>query len=75
MSQLFTSGGQSIEISTSVLPNEYSGMISFRIDWFDLLAVQGTLKSSPAPHCESIFQFSSVQLISVAQSCQLFMTP
>ena len=45
MSQLFTSGGQSIEISTSVLPNEYSGMISFRIDWFDLLAVQGTLKS------------------------------
>ena len=26
-------------------PNEYSGPISFRIDWFDLLAVQGTLKS------------------------------
>ena len=26
--------------------NEYSGLISFRIDWFDLLAVQGTLKSS-----------------------------
>ena len=25
-------------------PNEYSGLISFRIDWFDLLAVQGTLK-------------------------------
>ena len=25
--------------------NEYSGMISFRIDWFDLFAVQGTLKS------------------------------
>ena len=25
--------------------NEYSGWISFRIDWFDLLAVQGTLKS------------------------------
>ena len=25
--------------------NEYSGMISFRIDWFDLLAIQGTLKS------------------------------
>ena len=37
--------------------NEYSGLISFRIDWFDLLAVQGTLKSllqhtvySLAPH-------------------------
>ena len=27
--------------------NEYSGLISFRTDWFDLLAVQGTLKSSP----------------------------
>jgi len=26
-------------------PNEYSGLISFRIDWFDLLAAQGTLKS------------------------------
>ena len=26
-------------------PNEYSGLISFRVDWFDLLAVQGTLKS------------------------------
>ena len=27
--------------------NEHSGLISFRIDWFDLLAVQGTLKSLP----------------------------
>ena len=26
-------------------PNEYSGLISFRMDWFDLLAVQGTLES------------------------------
>ena len=34
--------------SFSISPsNEYSGLISFRIDWFDLLAVQGTLKS---PH-------------------------
>ena len=32
----------SFSISTS---NEYSGLISFRIDWFDLLTVQGTLKS------------------------------
>ena len=32
--------------SFSITPsNEYSGLISFRIDWFDLLAVQGTLKS------------------------------
>ena len=34
--------------------NEYSGLISFRIDWFNLLAVQGTLKSSPAPQLKSI---------------------
>ena len=41
--------------SFSISPfNEYSGLISFRIDWFDLLAVQGTLKSSPAPQFESI---------------------
>ena len=47
MSQLFASGGQSTRASSfSISPsNEYSGLISFRIDWFDLLAVQGTLKS------------------------------
>ena len=33
--------------------NEYSGL-SFRIDWLDLLAVQGTLESSPAPQFKSI---------------------
>ena len=31
------------------LSNEYSGLISFRIDWFNLLAVQGTQESSPMP--------------------------
>ena len=37
--------------SFSVTPsNEYSVLISFRIDWFDLLAVQGTLKSLLQPH-------------------------
>ena len=47
MSQLFASGGQSIGVlaSTSVLPNEHPGLISFRMDWLDLLAAQGTLKS------------------------------
>ena len=46
MRQLFTSVGQSIGVAASVLPSsEYSGLISFRIDGFDLLAVQGTLKS------------------------------
>ena len=47
MSQFFTSGGPSIGVSASasVLSNEYSGLVSFRIDWFDLLAIQETLKS------------------------------
>ena len=41
--------------SFSISPfNEYSGLISFRIDRFDLLAVQGTLKSSPAPQFKNI---------------------
>ena len=40
----------SFSISSS---NEYSGLISFRIDWFDLLAVQGTLKSL-LQHCSLI---------------------
>ena len=45
MSQYFASVGQSIGVtaSTSVLPMK--GLISFRMDWLDLLAVQGTLKS------------------------------
>ena len=47
VSQFFTSGGQSIKsFSVSISPsNEYSGLISLRMDWLDLLAVQGTLKS------------------------------
>ena len=37
--------------SFSISPsNEYSGLISFRIDWFDLLAVQGTFKSLLQQH-------------------------
>ena len=34
--------------------NEYSGLISLRVDWLDLLIVQGTLKSSPTPQFKSI---------------------
>ena len=35
-----------LELELPISPsNEYSGLISFRIDWFDLLTVQGTLKS------------------------------
>ena len=46
MSQFFVSGDQSIGVSASAQSfHEYSGLISFRIGWFDLLAIQGTLKS------------------------------
>ena len=47
VSWLFASNGQSIgSYSFSISPsNEYSGLISFRMDWFDLLAIQVTLES------------------------------
>jgi len=47
MSQFFASGGKSIgaSASASVLQMNIRGLISFTIDWFDLLAVQGTLKN------------------------------
>ena len=47
MSHFFASGGQSIgfSASASVLDDEHSGLISFMMDWLDLLAVQGTFKS------------------------------
>ena len=52
MSQFFASGGQSIGVSASasVLPMNHSGLISFRMDWLDLLVVQGTLKSFLQQH-------------------------
>ena len=41
--------------SFSISPsNEYSGLISFRIDWLNLFDDQGTQESSPAPQCKSI---------------------
>ena len=40
--------------SFNFIINEYSGLIAFRIDWFDLLAVQGTQESSLTPQFESI---------------------
>ena len=40
-----------MELQVQISPsNEYSGLISFRIDWFDLLAAQGTLKSLLQQH-------------------------
>ena len=52
MSQFFASGGPSIGVSISP-SNEYSGLISLRIDWFDLLTVQGTQEFSPTPQFKS----------------------
>ena len=51
-----------LEFSFSISPsNEYSGLISFRMDWLDLLAVQGTLKSLLQHHSSkaSILQHSA----------------
>ena len=52
----------SFSISSS---NQYSGLISFRMDWLDLLAVQGTLKSLLQHHSSkaSIFQFSAFFIV------------
>ena len=66
ISQLFASGGHSFGTSASAISpsNEYSGLISFRIDWFDNLAVSGTLwnllqhqssKSSIIQWCSAFF--------------------
>ena len=51
VSPFFISGGQNIgpSVSASVLPMD-SRLISFRSDWFDLLAAQGTLKCLPQHH-------------------------
>ena len=46
MSQLYPSGAKYWSFSFSISPsNEHPGLISFRMDWLELLAVQGTLKS------------------------------
>ena len=48
--------------------SEYSGLISFRIDWFDLLSVQGTLKSLLQHHnsIESILQCSAFFMVQLS---------
>ena len=57
--------------SFSISPsNEYSGLISFRMDWFDLLAVQGTLKSLLQHHSSKAsilwhLDFFRIQLTSI----------
>ena len=61
-------------LSFSISPsNEYSGLLSFRIDWFDLLAVQGTLKTLLQHHnCKvSIVQHLAFFMV---QLSHLYMT-
>ena len=75
MSQLFASGGQSYwSFSFSISPsNEYSGLISFRMDWLDVLAFQETLKSLLQHHSSkaSILQCSA---FFIAQLSHPYMT-
>ena len=70
MSQFLTSGGRSIGVSASVSSpsNEYSGLISFRMDWLDLLAVQGTLKSLLQHHNSkaSVLQHSAFFIVQLS---------
>ena len=71
MSQLFESGGQSTGVSASAcLSSEYSGLIPFRMDWLDLLAVQGTLKSLLQHHSSkaSILWCSAFFIVQLSHS-------
>ena len=67
MSQLSSSGGQSIGVSASTISpcNEHPGSISFRLDWLDLLAVQGNLKCLLQHHSSkaSIVQCSAFFIV------------
>ena len=64
--------------SLSIRPSsEYSGLISFRIDWFDLLAAQGTINtqgSSPTPQLESISSLVLSQSYVIVWLEHLYMT-
>ena len=63
-----------LSFSFSISPsNQYSGLISFRMDWLDLLAVQGILKSLLQPHSSkaSILRHSAFFIVQLSHS---FMT-
>ena len=66
-------GGPSIgaSVSSSVLPMNIQGLISFRIDWFDLLAVQGTLMSFLQHHSSKapILQCSAFFIVQLSHPC------
>ena len=65
---LFASGYQSIGASASVLPMNIQGWFPLGIDWFDLLAVQGTLKSLLQHHDSkaSVFQHSDFFMVQLS---------
>ena len=70
MSQFFASGSQKYwSFTFNISPSsEYSGLISFRMDWLDLLAVQGTLKSLLQHHSSkaSILQHSAFFIVELS---------
>ena len=76
MSQLFTWWPKHWSFSFTISPsNEHPGLISLRMDWLDLLGVQGTLKSLLQHHSSkaSILQFSAffiVQLFTSIHDCR-----
>ena len=72
MSQFFASGGQNIGVSFSINPStEHPGLISFRMDWLDLLAIQGTLKSLLQYHSSkaSILRHSAFFIVQLSHPC------
>ena len=75
ISWLFTSGGQSIgaSASASVLSVNIQGLIFFRICWFDLLAVQGTLRSL-LQHQSSKVSFFQLSAFFIVQLPHPYMT-
>ena len=72
VSQFLASDGQSIRVfSFSItLSNKYSGLISFRMDWLDLLAVQGILKSLLQQHSSkaSLLQRSAFFVVQLSHA-------
>ena len=71
MSQLFALGGQSIEFQPQHQSFQWNpGLISFRMDWLDLLAVQGTLKSLLQHHSSkaSILLHSALFIVQLSKA-------
>ena len=69
MSHFFTSVANVLEFRFSISPSsKYSGLISFRMDWLDLLAVQGTLKSLLQHYSSkaSILQHSAIFIVQLS---------